>query len=182
MDRNIASEQSSEQSEETRNSTLAPMPFTSGRSRKRAFAARQAQEHALHVAATLSRIPLVERHTRTFMRLERVEPRFPKPRHPKEFAQATGRAETRGLTDRQAIVETLKHGIRYLARRLCYVMTIRAWRPTSCSRAILWTWICSWKQFDRGPGSIDLDTVVGLHGPIAPPDMCNGLMGTDCCL
>ncbi len=43
----------------------------------------------------------------------------------KEFAQATGRAETAGLTDRQAL-----HGVlsqrqnRYLVRQLCWVFTI----------------------------------------------------------
>src|ERR1700681_4917028 len=32
----------------------------------------------------------------------RIEPRFPRPSVEKEFAQATGRAETAGLTDRRA--------------------------------------------------------------------------------
>ena len=35
--------------------------------------------------------------------LGRVEPRFPSLAVEKEFAQATGRAETAGLTDRQAL-------------------------------------------------------------------------------
>src|SRR5690242_13518903 len=33
----------------------------------------------------------------------RIEPRFPRPSVEKEFAQATGRAETAGLTDRQTV-------------------------------------------------------------------------------
>jgi hypothetical protein len=32
----------------------------------------------------------------------RIQPRFPRPSIEKEFAQATGRAETTGLTDREA--------------------------------------------------------------------------------
>ena len=35
--------------------------------------------------------------------LGRIEPRFPSLALEKEFAQATGRAETAGLTDRQAL-------------------------------------------------------------------------------
>ena len=43
----------------------------------------------------------------------------------KEFAQATGRAETAGLTDRQAIQKVLsQRQNRYLVRQLCWVMTI----------------------------------------------------------
>ena len=39
--------------------------------------------------------------------LGRVEPRFPSLAVEKEFAQATGRAETAGLTDRQALQAVL---------------------------------------------------------------------------
>ena len=43
----------------------------------------------------------------------------------KEFAQATGRADTTGLTDRQALHAVLsKPENRYLVRQLCLVMTI----------------------------------------------------------
>src|SRR5271157_5314831 len=55
----------------------------------------------------------------------RIEPRFPRPSVEKEFAQVVGRAETMGLTDRQSVhkVLTQRHN-RYLARQLCWVMTI----------------------------------------------------------
>jgi hypothetical protein len=57
--------------------------------------------------------------------LGRVEPRFPRLAVEKEFAQATGRAETTGLTDRQALHTVLsQRQDRYLARQLCYVLTI----------------------------------------------------------
>src|SRR3712207_9377400 len=42
-----------------------------------------------------------------------------------EFAQATGRAETAGLTDRQALQSVLaERPNRYLVRQLCWVLTI----------------------------------------------------------
>src|SRR5215470_5769799 len=55
----------------------------------------------------------------------RIEPRFPTPSVEKEFAQATGRDKTSGLTDRQALHTVLaKPENRYLVRQLCWVMSI----------------------------------------------------------
>jgi PatG Domain len=52
--------------------------------------------------------------------LGRIEPRFPRLSAEKEYAQATGRAETAGLTDRQALQSVLSQPEnRYLARQLC---------------------------------------------------------------
>src|SRR5215467_6274589 len=55
----------------------------------------------------------------------RIEPHFPRMSVEKEFVQATGRAATAGLTDRQALHDVLsKPENRYLVRQLCWVMTI----------------------------------------------------------
>ena len=57
--------------------------------------------------------------------LGRIEPRFPRLGVEKEFAQATGRAQTAGLTDREALYKVLsKPENRYLFRQLCWVFTI----------------------------------------------------------
>src|SRR5262252_6226799 len=49
--------------------------------------------------------------------LGRIEARFPRPSVEKEFAQATGRADTKGKTDRQAFYDVLKkRENRYLVR------------------------------------------------------------------
>jgi hypothetical protein len=54
-----------------------------------------------------------------------IEPRFPRLSVEKEFAQATGRADTAGLSDRQALQKVLlERQNRYLARQLCWVLTI----------------------------------------------------------
>src|SRR5271167_3488448 len=50
--------------------------------------------------------------------LGRIEPRFPRLSVEKEFAQATGRAETVNLTDRQALRRVLEQN-RYLLKQLC---------------------------------------------------------------
>jgi len=107
----------------------------------------------------------------------RIEPRFPKISIEKEFAQALGRDHTAGLTDRQALHAALtKPENRYLLRQLCWVMSIEG----------LETYLLA----PRDPADIgllaealrptpqqgDLDCVIGIRGPIAPPEMCNGLM------
>jgi len=107
----------------------------------------------------------------------RIEARFPRISVEKEFAQATGRAETAGQTDQQAFHNVLsKRENRYIARHMCWVLTIQG----------LETYIVQPRDprdFDRlvdairpQPSPIDLDVVVGIRGPIAPPEFCNGLM------
>ena len=106
----------------------------------------------------------------------RIEPKFPSVSIEKEFAQATGRGEAKGLTDRQTMHSIFsKRENRYLARKICWVMTIEG----------LETYILK----PRDPGDVDLlleavrsepsrndlDVVIGIKGPIAPPQFCNGL-------
>ena len=55
----------------------------------------------------------------------RVEMRFPSIAVEKEFAQATGRANTKGLTDRAAAQAVLTdRANRYIARQICWILTI----------------------------------------------------------
>jgi hypothetical protein len=107
----------------------------------------------------------------------RVEMRFPSLAVEKEFAQATGRADTAGLTDREAVQAVLsERQNRYLVRQLCWVLTIEG----------LYTYILVPRDpsdYDllleavrANPSPLDLDVVIGVRGPIAPPDMCNGLL------
>lgn len=109
--------------------------------------------------------------------LGRVTPRFPSLAVEKEFAQATGRAETTGLTDRQALQSVLlQRTNRYLARQLCWVLEIEGLEtyllvprdPADFDLLI--------EALRPTPSPLDVDVVVGVRGPIAPPEMCNGLM------
>jgi len=109
--------------------------------------------------------------------LGRIEARFPRLSVEKEFAQATGRADTAQQTDQEAFYKVLsKPENRYLARQLCWLLTVQG----------LETYIVQPRDprdFDRlveairpHPSSKDLDVVIGMRGPIAPPEFCNGLM------
>jgi hypothetical protein len=107
----------------------------------------------------------------------RVEARFPNLAAEKEFAQATGRADTAGKTDQQTFHEVLsQRENRYLIRQLCWVLTIQGLEtyllaprdPTDIDLLV--------EAIRPAPSPHDIDVVIGQRGPIAPPQMCNGLM------
>jgi len=109
--------------------------------------------------------------------LGRVEMRFPSLAVEKEFAQSTGRADTTGLTDREAMrTVILDRSNRYLARQVCWVLTIEGLdtyllRPRDAADYEMLL-----ETMRPEPSPLDVDVVVGLRGPVAPPEMCNGLM------
>jgi PatG C-terminal len=107
----------------------------------------------------------------------RIEARFPTLGVEKEFMQAAGRTDNTGRTDRQTLRAVLtKPENRYLARKMCWVLTVQG----------LDTYILAPRDprdFERlvdairpEPAPSDLDVIIGVRGPIAPPTLCNGLM------
>lgn len=106
----------------------------------------------------------------------RIEPRFPTLSVEKEFAQAAGRAETKGLSDRETLHDILSmRENRYLVRQLCWVMTIEGLdtyivHPSDPSDFDILV-----STLRPNPRPLDVDVVIGTRGPIAPPEMCNGL-------
>jgi len=109
--------------------------------------------------------------------LGRVEARFPTIAIEKEFAQATGRSDTAGLTDQQTLHEVLSQRQNlYIARQICWVLTIEGLdtyilQPRSRGDINLLV-----EAIRPVPHPADIDVVIGVRGPIAPPEMCNGLM------
>jgi len=106
----------------------------------------------------------------------RVEMRFPSLGVEKEFAQATGRATTKGLTDRAAAHAVMTdRSNRYIARQVCWVLSIEGLEtyilvprdPADYDQLL--------EAVRPQPSPLDIDVVVGVRGPIAPPEMCNGL-------
>jgi hypothetical protein len=107
----------------------------------------------------------------------RIEARFPNLASEKEFAQATGRTDTAGKTDQQTLHSVLsKRENRYLIRQLCWVLSIQGFEtyllvlrdPSDVDLLV--------EAIRPAPSPSDLDVVIGIRGPIAPPTMCNGLM------
>lgn len=107
----------------------------------------------------------------------RVEPRFPGLAAEKELAQAAGRAETAGLTDRQVLHDVLtRRENRYLARQLCYVLTVGGLETYILQPRDPADFELLIDAVRADPSPADLDVVVGVRGPIAPPEMCGGLL------
>ncbi len=106
----------------------------------------------------------------------RVEVRFPSLSIEKEYAQANGRTDTAGKTDRQALHTVFaQRSNRYLARQVCWVLTVEGLdtyllvpRDASDLDLLLET-------LRAEPGPTDVDVVIGIRGPIATPEQCNGL-------
>jgi hypothetical protein len=106
--------------------------------------------------------------------------RFPNRSLEMELAQAIGRrpdGETRGLTSPEVAHKVLTDPAnRYIARQICYVVTIEG----------LETYILVPSDpldFDRlaqalrpAPDVGDIDVIIGRRGPMASPEMCNGLV------
>lgn len=105
-----------------------------------------------------------------------VQPRFPSLAVEKEFAQIVGRADTAGLTDREALQRVLADGTnRYIARRLCWVLLVEnletyVLMPRDPADLDLLV-----DAVRAHPGLDDLDVVVGQRGPTATPELCGGL-------
>jgi hypothetical protein len=104
----------------------------------------------------------------------RVSPRFPSLAVEKEFAQAAGRSDIADLTDLQAAARVLRDN-RYIARQMCWVFSIEGLetyiltpRDTADLDLLL-------EAMRPVPRTTDVDVVIGVRGPLAPPEVCNGL-------
>jgi len=106
----------------------------------------------------------------------RIEPKFPSLSIEKEFAQVLGRGEAKGLTDRQTMHSILsKRENRYLIRKICWVMTIEGLETYLLKPRYPGDLDMLIEALRPEPSRTDLDVVIGVKGPIAPPEMCNGL-------
>lgn len=108
--------------------------------------------------------------------LGRVEARFPSLAIEKEFAQVAGQRDGAGLTDREVMQAVLSdRANRYLARQLCWVFVIEGLEtyllvprdPQDLDLLI--------EAVRADPRRDDVDIVIGVLGPIASAEVCNGL-------
>jgi hypothetical protein len=107
----------------------------------------------------------------------RIEARFPNLAAEKEVAQATGRIDTAGQTDQQTLHAVLaRPENRYLVRQLCWVLRVQGLEtyllaPRDAADLDLLV-----EAIRPASAASDIDVVIGVRGPIAPPEVCNGLM------
>lgn len=111
--------------------------------------------------------------------LGRIDFRFPNLGLEREFLQANRDVKTKGLSDPQARYAVLSEGNnRYLARQLCWVMSISR-IETYILQPADGTDLDLFIEAMRPPKDANdepIDQVVGVRGPNAPATVCNGLM------
>jgi hypothetical protein len=106
--------------------------------------------------------------------LGQVQPRFPGLAVEKEFAQAVGRSDTSGLTDRQ-VMATVLTDHRYLARQMCWVFVIEGLETYLLFARDAADLELLIQAVRADPKGLDIDVVIGTLGPIAPAQACGGL-------
>ncbi len=117
-----------------------------------------------------------EQYTPVFA-IGRIEARFPRTCVEKEFVQAVSGAKTAGMTDHQAMHAVLAdRQNRYLARKMCWVLTIEKLETYLLQPRDPADFEFLIDALRPAPQPSDVDVVIGYKGPIAPPQVCNGLM------
>lgn len=106
----------------------------------------------------------------------RIEPQVPSVGVQKELDQAISQIDTAGQTDREALrsVLSFRHN-RYLARQLCFTFSVESVPtyllvprdPTDLDILV--------EAVRSRPQATDLDVIIGQRGPVAGPDVCNGI-------
>lgn len=104
-----------------------------------------------------------------------IQARFPSMGVEKEFVQAVKEGETSNLTNQQALYKILsQEDNRYLAREVCWVFTIEN-LDTYIIQPKSETELTHLIEAIKPVKGVDCDVIIGMRGPIAPPEMCNGL-------
>jgi hypothetical protein len=105
-----------------------------------------------------------------------IAPRFPSVSVEKELTQAIGRGDAKGLTDRQAFHAALaRPENRYLVRQLCWVFSVERIETYILTPRDPADYALLVDALRPNPTPGDLDVVIGMRGPAAPPQACNGL-------
>lgn len=112
--------------------------------------------------------------------LGKVVHRFPNRSLEMELKQAIGRkpeGETKNLTDPEVVYKILTDpDNRYIARQICYILNIEGLEtyilvpndPLDIDKLT--------QAIRPAPAPGDIDIIIGRRGPIASPQVCNGLM------
>jgi hypothetical protein len=107
----------------------------------------------------------------------RIEPTFPSRGSENEYLQAVGRIETKGQTDFGAMRTALsKRENRYLVRQLCWVLRIEGLETYILTPRDPGDFEMLVDALRVPPRGTDIDLVVGMRGPLATAEMCNGLV------
>ena len=94
----------------------------------------------------------------------------------KEIAQALGRSDTAGLTDRQALHAILSEQVnRYLVRQLCWTVSVEGLAAYILQPRDALDYDMLVETIRPMPDPGDMDVLVGFLGPVTASRRCNGL-------
>ena len=94
----------------------------------------------------------------------------------KELTQAISRGDAKGLTDPQAFRDALSRPEnRYLVRQLCWVFSVEHVETYILAPRDPADYGLLVEALRPNPSPADLDVVIGMRGPTAPPQACGGL-------
>lgn len=105
-----------------------------------------------------------------------IEPRFPQLSLEKEARQAIARGGPSKETDREVMTKLLRDPTnKYIVRRLCWVLSVQEVETyILIPRDGDYQPLIDAYRAEPNPG--DLELVIGVRGPLANPEMCNGLL------
>jgi hypothetical protein len=107
----------------------------------------------------------------------RVEPHCPSLALEKEFSQIKKSASSANMTDRQVLQRVLgDRQFRYIARQHCWVFSVQGIETYILAPRDPVDYELLIQTIRPEPKPTDIDVVVGVLGPLAPPDLCNGLV------
>jgi hypothetical protein len=108
--------------------------------------------------------------------LGRIEARPPSLAIDREYAQARRRADTAGKTDQQVFHEVLSMPEnQYLVRQMCWVFSVQGMETYILRPRHPGDFHLLVDAVRSEPNPNDIDIVVGMRGPTAPAELCNGL-------
>jgi hypothetical protein len=106
-----------------------------------------------------------------------VEPHCPSLAVEKEYSQVKRTLSSAGLTDRQILLRVLSdRQYRYLVRQHCWVFSVQGVETYILVPRDPGDYDLLIQTIRPEPNATDIDLVVGVLGPLATPDLCNGLL------
>jgi hypothetical protein len=105
-----------------------------------------------------------------------VDARYPSLGVEREFLQVAAQMSTTGLTERQVLKRIIDQPAnRYLARALCWLLLVEGLETYILAPRDPADFQLLIDAYREKPGTGDIDVVIGVRGPIAPPEACNGV-------
>ncbi len=108
--------------------------------------------------------------------LGQLDARFPSLGVEKEFDQRAALIDTTGLTERQILKRVISDDENsYLVRSFCWLLLVQGLETYVLVPRDPQDYAALRDSYREYPAGDEVDVVIGMRGPIAPPELCNGV-------